>query len=79
MTGDVGSAPALARRRRIPAAGCNPGEYGLKAIERTNQTTQDHVMQYLARQPAPCDDPYSYLYAESSDAGTVISYIMAHT
>ena len=40
MTGDVDSAPALARRRRIPAAGCNPGEHGLKAIERTNETTQ---------------------------------------
>ena len=38
VTGDIDGAPALARRRRIPAVRCNPGKHGLKAIERTNET-----------------------------------------
>jgi len=49
MTGDIGGAPALARRRRIPAAGCDSGEHSLEAIERANETIRNHVMQYLAR------------------------------
>ena len=46
VTGDIGGAPALAWRRRIPAARCNPGEDGLKAVERANET-RHHVIQYL--------------------------------
>jgi hypothetical protein len=53
MTGDIGGAPALARRRRIPAARCDSGEHGLEAIERANETIRNHVMQYLAGRPAP--------------------------
>jgi hypothetical protein len=40
MACNIGGAPALARRRRIPAARRNPSDYGLKAIERTNETIQ---------------------------------------
>jgi hypothetical protein len=54
VTGDIDGAPALARRRRIPAVRCNPGKHGLKAIERTNETIQNHVIQYLDGRPAPC-------------------------
>ena len=54
VTGDIDGAPALARRRRIPAVRCNPGKYGLKAIERANETIQNHVIQYLYGRPAPC-------------------------
>ena len=53
MTGDVGSAPALARRRRIPAARRNRGERGLEVIERANETIEGHVVQYLSGRPAP--------------------------
>ena len=39
VTGDIDGAPALARRRRIPAVRCNTGQHGLKAIERANETS----------------------------------------
>jgi hypothetical protein len=48
VTGDIGGAPARARRGRIPAARRNPGEHGLKTVERANEAIQNHVSQYLS-------------------------------
>jgi hypothetical protein len=43
MTGNVGSAPALARRRRVPAARRHPSGHGLEAIKGTNETIQNNT------------------------------------
>ncbi len=51
MACNIGGAPALARRRRTPAARRNPSDYGLKVIERTNETIQSHTSQSLSWQP----------------------------
>jgi hypothetical protein len=53
MSCNIGGAPALARRRRIPPAGRNPSDHGLKAIERTNETIQSHAGQPVTGNPAP--------------------------
>jgi hypothetical protein len=45
MTSNVGSGPALARRRRAPAARGHPGNHGLETIEGTNQTIGNHTSQ----------------------------------
>lgn len=49
MTRNISGAPTHARRRRIPAAGRNPSDHGLKAIESTNETIQSHTSQSLTR------------------------------
>ncbi len=47
VTGDIGGTPARARRWRVPAVRRNPREHSLKAVERKNETVQNHASQYL--------------------------------
>ena|SRR5436190_22823489 len=73
MTRHVGGAPAFARGRCIPAAGRNPSDYGFKAIERADETIQDHTGQSLAWRPGVtrrfAANEYAITVSPAPDAG----------